>query len=148
QLEVGLALVAVLELPAAIVAPRASDDVDRLGEARVARRLDGLEVIERAQDIVVPARREGEAKEDRLDDRAGAMGAEEPMHQEELTAATLGSPHGADFAPAMQIVMSQPLQDTDGRVDRRMSCAMVPLAVPAAVGHLLIEEMVGKGVET
>src|SRR5262245_17324457 len=54
QLEVGLALVAVLERPAAIVAPRASDDVNRLGEARIAGRLNGLEVIEGAKDIVVP----------------------------------------------------------------------------------------------
>src|SRR5262249_59437917 len=66
QLEVGLALVAVVERPAAVVAPRPSDDVDRLGEARIARRLDGLEVIERAQDVVVPARREGKAEGERL----------------------------------------------------------------------------------
>ena len=29
------------------------------------------------------------------------------MHQEKLTAATLGGPHGADFASAMELVMSQ-----------------------------------------
>jgi hypothetical protein len=62
-LEVGLALIAVLEPRAAIVAPRASDDVDRLGEARIAGRRNRLDVVERAKDIVVPARRKGEAKE-------------------------------------------------------------------------------------
>src|SRR5262245_41087404 len=99
QLEVGLALVAILKLPAAIIAPRASDDVNRLGNARIAGRLACLEIIEGAKDIVVPARREGEANEDRFDDLARAMGAEEPMHQEELAAQALGGPHGGDFAP-------------------------------------------------
>ena len=96
----------------------------------------------------MPARREGEANEDRLDDCSRAMGAEQPMHQEELTAAMLGGPHGADLASAMELVMSQSLEDTDGRVDRRMSCAKVTPAVPPTVGHLLIEEIIGDGVET
>src|SRR6516225_3648956 len=73
HLEVGLPLVAVLEQPAAIIALRASDDVNRLGQAWIARGLDRLEVIKRTQDIVVPARREGETDEDWLDDRTRAM---------------------------------------------------------------------------
>jgi hypothetical protein len=76
------------------------------------------------------------------------MGAEEPMHQEELTAATLGGPHGGDFAPAVQLVMARSLEDADGRVDRRMRCAIRPLAIPATIRHLLLKEVVGKSVET
>src|SRR5262249_59129631 len=97
---------------------RCSEEGDRHGQAGIARRVDRLEVIEGAQDIVVPARREGKAKEDRLDDRARAMGAEEPMHQEELPAATLGGAYGADFAASVQFVMAQSLQGEDGRVHR------------------------------
>src|SRR5262249_11795026 len=96
QRGVGLPLVVVLQRPAAILAPGALDDVNRLGEARVAGRAHGLEVIERAKDIVVPAGWEGEANEDWLDDFAGAMRAEEPVHEEKLAAAALRGPHGAD----------------------------------------------------
>src|SRR5215831_497532 len=66
HLEVGLALVGVLERPAAVGVARASDDVNRLGEARIAGGIDSLEVIEGAKDVVVPAGREGEANENRL----------------------------------------------------------------------------------
>ena len=68
QFEVRLALPAVLQRPAAVGALGATDDVDRFAEAPVPRRVDGLEIIESAEDVVVPARREREAKEDGLDD--------------------------------------------------------------------------------
>src|SRR5437773_671017 len=92
QFKVGLALVAVLQRPAAVLAPSAADDVDRSAEALVTRRVDGLEVIESAEDVVGPARRERDAKEYGLDDVAGTLRAKEPVHQEELTATALRSP--------------------------------------------------------
>src|SRR5438105_4971281 len=56
QFEVGPALPAVLQRPAAILPPGAPDDLDRLGKTRVGRRVDGLEIIESAEDVVVPPR--------------------------------------------------------------------------------------------
>src|SRR5437773_2549221 len=57
HLEIGLSLVPVLQRPAAVLALAAADEVDRLGEARVAGRLDGLEIIEGPEHVIVPARR-------------------------------------------------------------------------------------------
>jgi hypothetical protein len=89
ELEVRLPPVAVLQQPTAVCPLLAADDVDRLGEAPVARRADVSEVIERAENVVVPPRREGEAGKGGLDDRARTVGAEQPMSGEELPAAAL-----------------------------------------------------------
>jgi hypothetical protein len=62
----------------------AADHVDRVGEAAVAGRLHGLEVVERAEDVVVPARREGEERERRLDGPGGTVGAKEPVDEEKF----------------------------------------------------------------
>src|SRR5262249_3301272 len=138
--KVRLPPVAVLQGPAAIVAPRAADNVNCVSKAWIAGGVDRLEVIERAQDIVMPARREGEAKENRLDNLARAMGAEQPVHQQELATATLGGSHGGDLAPAIELIISQPFESKNGRVNRRVGCAKPSPAVPAAIRHLLLEE--------
>jgi hypothetical protein len=91
----------MLQSPTAIRTPAGTDDVDRLGEALVARGVDGLEVVQRAKDVVVPPRRKGKAREDRIDDFAVPAGAEQPMLQEELTPAPLRDTHRAQFAPAV-----------------------------------------------
>src|SRR5579864_3600589 len=57
--EVSLALVAVLQRPAAIFEPRVANDFDSIGKARIAGAVHGLEIIERPQNIVMPARRKG-----------------------------------------------------------------------------------------
>src|SRR5574341_2212362 len=107
QLEVGLALVAVLQRPATVLALGAKEDADRFGKALVAGRAYGLEVIEGAEDIVVPPRREREAQEDGFDDLASAMGTKQPVHQQELAAAALRSPHRLHPAPTVQLVQPQ-----------------------------------------
>ena len=45
------------------------------------------------------------------------MGAEQPMHQKKLQAATLGRPYDGYFAPAMQRVVSETFEGEDGGVD-------------------------------
>ena len=73
-----------------VFARLASDDVDRLGEARVAGRIGRLKMIQRAENVVVPARWEREARENGLDDLTGPVGEQkdgEPT--EELAAALL-----------------------------------------------------------
>src|SRR5262245_26464660 len=89
QFEVRLALVAVLQGPKAVRPLAITHDVDGLGETPVARRADGLEIVESPENVVVPPRRESESKEYRLDDVAVTVGAEEPVHQKELTPAPL-----------------------------------------------------------
>src|SRR5438105_3533360 len=93
QLEVRLPLVRVLQRPAAVLVLAVMDDVDGVGEARVARRVDGVEIVESAEDVVVSSWREREANEYGLDDFAGPVRAKEPVYQEELTAAPLRFVH-------------------------------------------------------
>src|SRR5262249_11122716 len=104
QFEVCLALPAVLQRPAAVAPPGVLNDLDRLGEALVARRTHGLEMVQGTEDVVVPPWREGETREYRLDDFTGAVGAKEPMHQQELTPAALRGPHRLPLAAALEFV--------------------------------------------
>src|SRR5262249_9424891 len=103
---------------------------------------------ERAEDVVMPPRREGEAGEDRLDHLARAMRAEEPGHEQELPPAMLGVPHRGDPAPAMQLVMAQAFKSKERRVHRRVRRAPPLPTVPAPIRHLLLEQVVGNGVES
>src|SRR6187549_2546863 len=61
QLEVGLPPVRVLQRPTTAGASTAADDVDRLGQPSITRRVNRLEVVERTKNVVVPPRRKGEA---------------------------------------------------------------------------------------
>src|SRR3989442_16021795 len=69
--EVRLPAVDVLQEPPAVLPALAANEIDRLREALVARRAGGRELVKRAQDVIVPARREGELKRRRLDAGAG-----------------------------------------------------------------------------
>jgi hypothetical protein len=104
QFKVRLAAVGVLQSPTAVFTPFVSNNINRLCKAIVARRIDGPEVIECTEDIVVPPRWEREAKEDRLDDVAGAVGTKEPVDQEEFTAALLSGSHGPSVAFSVRFV--------------------------------------------
>ena len=75
QFKVRLTSVGVFQRPAAFLTPFVLNDLDRLGETLVARRLDRLEVIQSTEDIVVPARGEREAKEDGFDNVVSSVGA-------------------------------------------------------------------------
>ncbi len=147
QLEIGFPFVGVLEPPAAVFAAGVADDFDGFGEARVARGIDGLEVIESAQNVVMPSGREREAEEKRLNDFTGVVGAKETVRQEKLAAATLGGLCFAGFVRAMQFVVAQAFERADGGMDRGVRCAGGAAAIPSAVGHLLLEQVVGYGVE-
>src|SRR5206468_4312394 len=126
----------------------ATDDVDGLSEAPVARRVDGLEIVERAQDVVVPPWRESGTSEYGLDDFAGTVGAKEPVYQEELTAAALRGSHRAHAASTVQLVEPQALEHADGGMKGSVRCALRTPAIPSTVGHLLLQKVVGNGVET
>src|SRR5437762_1594815 len=123
KLEIRLPFVRVFERPAPVLALPAADDVDCLGQARVARRIDGLEVVECAEDVVMPSGRKRKASECGLDDFAGTVGAKEPVYQEELPAELLRGPHFPDFASTVQFVAPQALEYAYRRVHRSVGCA-------------------------
>ena len=148
QFQVRLALVGVLQRPTAVGTPARADDAHGFSETPIARRVDGLEVVERSQDVVVPPRREREPLEFRLDDPAGPVGAKEPVDEEELTRASLRRAHQLHLASAVQLVQPQPLKHADGRMDLGMGCAIPMPAVPPSVRHLLFKQVVGDRVET
>lgn len=84
-----------------------------------------MEVVESAQNVVMPPRWEGEPKKNRLDDGTGAMGAEQPVLQEEFPPAPLRSANGRKFVSAVRCR------------------ALGSLAVPSAIGHLLAKQVIG-----
>src|SRR5438093_11257013 len=96
----------------------------------------------------MPPRREGEANKRRLDDCARAVRAKQPVHEEEFPAPTLRLAHRPHLASTVQLIESQAFEGADSRVDGGVSGAKSPPAIPAAVGHLLRQQMFGNGVET
>jgi len=148
KLKISFPFVGVLQRPAAIFELAVVDDFDGFGEARITRGVDGLKVIERAENVVVPPGRKREAREFGLDDVAGAVRAKEPVEQQELAGTSLRGAQFADFLLATQFVEAQALQCADGGMHRGMSCALAAAAIPAAVGHLLLEQVNGEGVES
>ena len=64
--------------------------LDGVGHALVARRAHPAEVVQAAQKVVVPARREVDARHGRIGYFAGAMRAVEPVDQQEF----VGARHG------------------------------------------------------
>lgn len=148
KLKIRFPSVGVLQGPAAIFEPAVVDDFDGLGKAWIARGVDGLKIIKCAENVVVPSGRKRKTSEFRLDDFAGAVGAKEAVEQQELAATILRGAQFADFLLAMQFVEAQALKRADGGVDGGMGGTLVAAAIPAAVGHLLLEQVIGEGVET
>src|ERR1700736_4175402 len=100
----------VLQQPAPVLALAVTDNVDCIRQARIASSVDSLKVIECAQDVVVPSRGKRKANECGLDDFADAVGAKEPVHQQELPPTLLCGPHFPDFAPTVQFIEPQTLK--------------------------------------
>ena len=106
----------------------------------------GLEVIEGAEDVVVPSGRKRKTHKQRLDDFASAMG-EEPVRQKKFPAAALRQSYVPRITSTVQFVKSQALEHTDGGMNRSVGRAIRAAAIPAAVGHLLFQEMCCNGVQ-
>src|SRR5439155_19232953 len=141
HLEVALAPEDVLERPAAVGIPIALDGLDRLGDALVGLVAGVAQVVEPAQDVVEVPVRERELEPAGVDHFAGALPAEQPTleHVFLTTPAGLPDPGRATDRP---LVLEQALEDVDRRPERRHRCAVLDLAVPAAVRELLAEEAV------
>src|SRR5437867_4285409 len=97
--------------------------------------------VERAEDVVMPAGREGEAGHGGIDHLPGAVRAKQPVGQEELAALRLRFPDRPHAAPAALLALPEPLQYQEGAVEGAVRVALIGAAVPAAVLHLPGEEV-------
>ena len=102
----------------------------------------GPEVVERAEDVVLVARRERESQERRARNVAGRAPPEEtPLEQILLASSSCRGDFGRGAGGAL--VLEQPLEDANRRVKRRAR-ALRRLAVPPAVLELLAEKTAGE----
>ena len=73
QFKIDLALVTVLQAPAAIFSASPAHNFNGLSKALIAGGIDRLKTVQRAKDIIMPPRREREAQEFRFDDFSGSV---------------------------------------------------------------------------
>ena len=127
------------ERPSAVREPVALDDPDRLGDALVGLEPGIAQVVQPAQDVVVPPGREREPEPVGIDHLAGRLPPKEPALEHVRLAAATRLPHPLRAADR-PLVREQALEDVDRRPERRHRRAVLDLAVPAAVRELLAEE--------
>ena len=109
--------VAQVQGPAAVLVAALLDDLDRLGEARVGGDAGAAQVVQAAQDVIVIAGREGEARPAAVDHFAGRQRAQHAALEEVFVGPGPGLRHGGGGA-ARLLVGQQAFQDADGAVER------------------------------
>src|SRR3954469_239495 len=92
QLEVDVALVRLLEWPPSGRVACALDDIERLGDPVVRLHARGAKVVERPEDVVVPARWERELGVLRIDELAGRQTAQQSAVEQVLLASLACGP--------------------------------------------------------
>ncbi len=100
------------------------------------------QIIESAQDVVVPMRRVREAQPAFVDDLAGAKRAEQAAF-EQIVFGPLASLRDSRRLASSPFVFEQPFEHANGGVERR-ALAFGCLAVPAAILELLIQKLTGQ----
>src|SRR5688500_3762429 len=138
HLEMSLTLVHVLERPAAVWQPVALDGLDGFGHPSVTD-VGFAQVLEHPEDVVVVPMRERELEPPRIDDVAGRLPPEEPT-LEQVLVAPFSRLQDSGRSATSPLMLEQPFEDVDRRLERRHRCAVLHLAVPAAVWQLLPEE--------
>lgn len=93
QFEERLAGMPILQDPSTIRAALPQHHADWIFEALIISCLACPKVVERPQNVVMPAGRKRKPRERRIDDVVGAMGTVKAMNQKELTSASLGPHH-------------------------------------------------------
>ena len=136
--ELGLADVGVLQQPGAVWLPLVSDQLHGLGHARVGSVTGAAEVVQGAQDVVLPARRPRELQPALGRHLTGAQASEQLPRQQVLLAAPTS--RGDRDPPPGQLVLEQALEHADRRVERGHGGAVLGLAVPAAIVELVVEQ--------
>jgi hypothetical protein len=94
--------------------------------------------------IVVPARWKGKARECRIDDPSGAMRSIQPVREEEFAPPRLGLQRRRAPRSARLDIVAQPFEHAHRAVEGTVGRTSVALAVPAAVGHLLLQQIGNK----
>lgn len=107
-----------VEWPAAVLVAACDDDLDGLLDAAV--RLDAgfPQIIEPAQDVVVPKRGEGKAEPTQVNDFASSKGAEHTALEKIIFGSFASPGDGGRFA-ARAFIFEQPFEHTDGGMERR-----------------------------
>ena len=121
---------------------RCNHDFDGLADAAVGFDSRVPQIIESAQDIVVPKRREREAEPAFVDDFAGSKRAEHAALEQIVFGPLAGLGDGRRFAPG-PFVIEQSFEHADGGMERR-AAALGCFAVPAAIFELLAQELIGQ----
>lgn len=138
----------ILEKPASVLLALLEDHFDRVLEAVIVVRVARPEVVQRAQDVVVPARRKRESRQRRIHDFTRPVRTVEPVAKEELPGPGLCRQHFRCPRSVRAGVLAETLQHVDGRVERAVPSAPVSLAVPAAVLHLFAQEVANQTFST
>src|SRR5438874_327307 len=133
-----------IERPAPILVPALNHGFDGLTKAVVG--LDSCipQIIESAQDVVVPKRRERETEPAFVDDFPGSKRAEHTALQQIVFGPLAGLRDGRRFAPC-SFIFEQSFEHADGAMERRAP-ALWRFAVPAAIFQLLAQELIGQRV--
>ncbi len=100
------------------------------------------QIIESAQDVVVPKRREREAQPAFVDDFVSSKGAEHAALDQIVFGSLAGLSDGRRFAPR-SFVFEQSFEHADGCMERRAR-AFGCFAVPAPVFELLAQKLTGQ----
>jgi hypothetical protein len=131
-----------VERPAPVLVAALNHDFDGLSDAAVGFDSCIPQIIESAQDVVVPKRREREAEPAFVDDFAGSERAEHAALEQIVFRPLAALRDGRRFAPR-SFVFEQSFEHADGGMERR-TLALGCVAVPAAIFELLAEELIGQ----
>src|SRR5579885_791130 len=145
KLEVDRAGMRVLQQPGAVGLSPGAEHRDRSLQPLVRHTADCTEVVEGAQNVVLPADRKRALQPGWIHDLAGALPTEEPAFEEVLLAPASGRA-ARRRAAGSALVRQQAFQDVNRRRERRADRPVLRLAVPAAVLKLLTEEPGNHGV--
>src|ERR1700722_3784497 len=139
-----------VERPAPVLVAALNHDFDGLSDAAVGFDFRIPQIVESAQNVVVPKRREREPEPAFVDDFAGSKRAEHPA-LEQIVFGPLpglgdglryGLRNGHGFAQC-PLVFEQSFEHADGGMDRGAP-AFGCFAVPAAIFELLAQELLGE----
>src|SRR6266567_7177476 len=131
-----------VQRPASVLVAALDYDLDGFVDAAVGFDSCISQIIESAQDVVVPKRWEREAEPAFVDDFAGSKRAEHAALDQIVFGPLAGLSDGRRFAPC-SFVFEQSFKHADGGMERRAP-AFGCFAVPAAIFELLAQKLIGQ----
>src|SRR5437773_5244745 len=139
-----------VERPAPVLVAALNHDFDAFTDAAVGFDSCISHIIESAQDIVVPKRRERKAEPAFVNDFAGSERAEHVAREQIVFGTLAGLGDDRRFAPC-PLVFEESFEHADGGMERRAAALRALrrqerpcFAVPAAIFELLAQELIGQ----